>query len=112
MGLRETLLATLNRDVAPLQPLGVQPCNSGRTRATTGATDTQQPAFSRGRSLQPSLKPGSNNPVASMGCPQPPDATRREWVEERAGILQFDAGLVRGEAERYAHVLANSYFLH
>ncbi len=32
-------------------------------------------------------------------------ADEAEWLEERAGILEFDAGLVRAEAERVANEL-------
>jgi hypothetical protein len=30
------------------------------------------------------------------------DDNRREWIEERAGILEYDAGLPRPDAERLA----------
>lgn len=34
----------------------------------------------------------------------------RDWLEERAGILEFDAGMSRRDAERMAYRLAAAEF--
>jgi len=37
------------------------------------------------------------------------DADAREFFEERAAILEFEAGLARADAEQQAYVLTRSY---
>jgi hypothetical protein len=49
---------------------------------------------------------------AAARCPGDPftDPSHHEWFEERAAILEFDAGYSRADAERIAMELTIEYF--
>lgn len=76
-------------------------CTGGSTAVTADgnplAASAVQPGS--GRSFQP---PSFGSIGSGQGRRSPDEAALQEEYEERAGILEFDGGLSRAEAERLA----------